>query len=72
MPLRAYSTKAEHIQYLEKNRRVLHQMGKLAHDSVYPKSLMSEHLKFGKNFGFELVLKSIALSVVHCPFYKMI
>lgn len=41
-----YYTMAKRIGYLADNRNVLAILGKKAHDAVYPKSLMSEHLKF--------------------------
>lgn len=41
-----YEMMAEKIRYLEANRACLSKMGKLAHDSIYPKSLMKPHLDF--------------------------
>ena len=46
VPLRDYHTMAEKIVYLAEHRERLAEMGKLAHDAVYPKSRMENHLKF--------------------------
>ena len=46
VPLRDYHTMAEKIVYLTEHRERLAEMGKLAHDAVYPKSRMENHLKF--------------------------
>lgn len=46
IPLEDYKAMADKIEYLARNRDRLPTMGKKAHDIVYPKSLMSEHLKF--------------------------
>lgn len=46
IPLGDYHTMAERIAYLTKHRERLAEMGKLAHDAVYPKSQMENHLKF--------------------------
>lgn len=46
VPLRDYHTMAEKIEYLAEHRERLAEMGKLAHDAVYPKSRMENHLKF--------------------------
>ncbi len=44
-----YLSMTEKIAYLAKNRERLAEMGKLAHDAVYPKSRMENHLKFWKD-----------------------
>lgn len=46
VPLQDYATMSERIQYLTNNRELLPNLGKTAHDVVYPKSLMSEHMRF--------------------------
>ena len=46
IPLQDYKEMADKIQYLAEHRERLVQMGQLAHDMIYPKSMMSEHLKF--------------------------
>lgn len=46
VPLGDYQTMAEKIVYLAEHRERLDEMGKLAHDAVYPKSRMENHLKF--------------------------
>lgn len=46
VPLGDYHTMANRIEYLAEHRERLNEMGKLAHDAVYPKSLMESHLKF--------------------------
>ena len=46
VPLGDYSAMADKIAYLVKNRERLLEMGKAAHDEVYPKSRMEDHLRF--------------------------
>ena len=46
IPLGDDHTMVEKIEYLTEHRERLAEMGKLAHDVVYPKSLMENHLKF--------------------------
>lgn len=46
VPLRDIETMAERISYLSIHRERLRQMGMLAHDIIYPKSLMEPHVKF--------------------------
>lgn len=46
VPLGDYKAAADRIEYLSKHREMLPKMGKLAHDAVYPKSLMEPHVKF--------------------------
>lgn len=46
VPLGDYQTMADRIAYLAEHRERLNEMGRLAHDAVYPKSLMENHLKF--------------------------
>lgn len=48
-----YFKVAEKIEYLDKNREKLKEMGKLAHKAVYPKSLMKPHLRFWNQILFE-------------------
>lgn len=48
VPLEDYYAIADKIQYLERNRERLSDMGKMAHDVVYPKSLMEPHVEFWK------------------------
>lgn len=44
-----YQTMAKRIEDLSYHRERLYRMGSLAHDAVYPKSLMETHLKFWKD-----------------------
>lgn len=46
VPLRDIETMAERIKYLSVHRERLRQMGMLAHDMIYPKSLKEPHIKF--------------------------
>ena len=46
VPLEDYQTMADRIKYLTSHRERLSEMGRLAHDTVYPKSLMKSHLEF--------------------------
>ena len=46
VPLGDYQAMAERIEYLAQHRERLSQMGKLAHDVVYPKSTIESHLEF--------------------------
>lgn len=46
VPLGDYLLAVERIKYLEKHRNCLEKMGKLAHEEVYPKSLMETHVDF--------------------------
>ncbi len=46
VPLEDYQTMADRIKYLASHRERLSEMGQLAHDTVYPKSLMKSHLEF--------------------------
>ncbi len=45
VPLQDYEAAANRIEYLEKHRKQLRKLGKLAHDEVYPKSLMEQHVE---------------------------
>lgn len=47
-----YEAMAQRIEYLANNRLFLPQMGCLAHESVYPKSLMEKHISFWKGILF--------------------
>lgn len=53
VPLRDYGAMADRIAYLSAHRDLLPQMGVLAHEGIYPKSLMEPHL----NFWRELLLR---------------
>lgn len=46
VPVGEYMAMADQIERLENDRITLCKMGKLAHDAVYPKSLMETHLAF--------------------------
>ena len=48
VPLGDYRAAANRIGYLSKHRERLCEMGRRAHDAVYPKSLMEPHLSFWK------------------------
>lgn len=48
IPLEDVRTAVERIKYLSEHRHCLHEMGRLAHDAVYPKSQMRPHLEFWK------------------------
>lgn len=48
VPIGDYLAAAEKIEFLAKHRERLSGMGQLAHDAVYPKSLMEPHLKLWK------------------------
>ncbi len=48
VPLGDYHAMAARIAFLYGHREKLHMMGKLAHDMVYPKSLMEPHIEFWK------------------------
>lgn len=48
IPIGDYHVMVKKIEYLEKHRGRLKEMGKLAHDKIYPKSLMEPHLMFWK------------------------
>lgn len=52
IPLEDYDAAAIKIQYLEAHRERLSKMGKMAHDAVYPKSLMEPHMEFWKRILF--------------------
>lgn len=45
VPLEDYKLAAKYIKYLSENRYDMSLMGGKAHDVVYPKSIMSEHVK---------------------------
>lgn len=49
VPIGDYHAAADRIQMLDSRRDLLSKMGKLAHDAVYPKSLMDSHLGFWKS-----------------------
>ena len=49
VPVGDYVLAADRIDVLERHRNRLAEMGKKAHDMVYPKSLMNPHLKFWKH-----------------------
>lgn len=49
VPLEDYHAMAEIIEHLASDRNVLCKMGRLAHDAVYPKSLMEPHIAFWEN-----------------------
>lgn len=46
VPIGDYHAAADRIRMLEERRDLLAKMGGLAHDAVYPKSLMDPHLEF--------------------------
>ena len=46
IPLGQYQIMADRIEYLAQHKDQLVKMGKLAHDGIYPKSLMEPHLNF--------------------------
>lgn len=48
VPLGDYYTMADRIEYLAQHRSQLFQMGKLAHEVIYPKSSMKKHIEFWK------------------------
>lgn len=48
VPLGDYRAMADRIEYLSAHRDRLPQMGGLAHERIYPKSLMGPHLDFWK------------------------
>lgn len=48
VPLGDYCSMAARIEYLSQHRERLCEMGRKAHDEVYPKSLMEPHLKLWK------------------------
>ena len=52
VPLQDYEAAANRIEYLEKHRKQLRKLGKLAHDEVYPKSLMEPHTDFWEKLLF--------------------
>lgn len=49
VPIGDYMAAADRIEYLAQHRERLPEMGKLAHDMVYPTSRMEEHVKFWKD-----------------------
>lgn len=49
VPVGDYVLAADRIDVLERHRNRLAEMGKKAHDMVYPKSLMNSHLEFWKH-----------------------
>lgn len=46
VPIGDYCAMADRIEHLSQNRKRLCEMGRLAHDVVYPKSRIETHLKF--------------------------
>ena len=52
VPLGDYRMMGDKIVYLAKHRERLSEMGRLAHDAVYPKSLMESHLEFWERILF--------------------
>ena len=48
VPIGDYKSAADKVEFLERHREKLAEMGKKAHDEVYPKSLMEPHLAFWK------------------------
>ena len=52
VPLGDYKTMAKRIEYLANKRQLLPEMGKKSHEIIYPKSLMSEHIKLWKKILF--------------------
>lgn len=52
VPVGDYQTAAERIEYLSRCREQLRKMGEVAHDAVYPKSLMKPHFDFWKKILF--------------------
>ncbi len=52
VPIGDYCSMADRIRDLAENRERLHEMGMLAHDMVYPKSLMEPHFKFWEKILF--------------------
>lgn len=55
VPLGDYQLMAERIEYLSEHRERLEEMGKAAHNSIYPKSLMESHLRLWKKILFEFM-----------------
>ncbi len=53
VPVGDYLTAADRIEFICNHRECLPEMGRLAHDAVYPKSLMEPHVKFWR----ELLLR---------------
>lgn len=49
IPRGNYEIMTEKIKYLEVNRDCISKMGKLAHEIIYPKSLMKPHIEFWEN-----------------------
>ena len=49
VPIGDYKTAADRIEYLYHHRSRLPEMGKIAHEVVYPKSRMEPHIKFWKD-----------------------
>lgn len=52
VPLGDYRMMGDKIAYLAEHRDRLSEMGRLAHDAVYPKSLMESHLEFWEGILF--------------------
>ena len=50
VPIGDYQLAASKIEYLFRHKSRLKEMGKLAHDSVFPKSLMGPHLQLWEGF----------------------
>ena len=48
VPVGDYISAVDKVEFLERHRERLAEMGKKAHDEVYPKSLMEPHLAFWK------------------------
>ena len=46
VPVGSYQKMAEKIRYLDQHRELLEKMGKRAHDSIFPKCQMKDHLRF--------------------------
>lgn len=49
VPIGDYMTAADRIEYMTHHREMLPEMGNLAHEMVYPQSMMEMHVKFWKD-----------------------
>lgn len=68
VPVGDYARMADRIEYLANHRECLKNMGALAHDEVYPKSLMGPHLKFWRELLFDDTDNSLISVIV--PIYN--
>lgn len=49
VPIGDYTQMAEYIKYIDQNRQILPEMSKLAHETMYPKSIKNKHIQFWIN-----------------------